>query len=430
MTGVTVLLVTFLLLVILTVPVPFAIGLASLAVIVFEPRLDPWLLSQRTYAGLTSFVITAIPMFLFTGLLMGRVGITRHLVEFANAVVGSIRGGLGHVNVLVSMLFAGVSGSSTADTAALGSILIPAMKKEGYHDDFTVSVTAASSTLGQIIPPSIIMIIYGATVDTSIGAMFLAGIVPGILIGLSQMGLVYVFAVRDNYPRHPRAPLAELLRATRRVILPLGIPIIIIGGITSGAFTPTEASAIAAFYTVFLAAVVYRTLSLRLFWKVCQETAVMASLTLFTIGISGMFGYLTGYYGLSSLMAELLGDVATSPTLTILMLVAIFVVVGFIMDATPAIIVLMPVLAPIALGAGLHPVHVGVVVVVTLALGLVTPPYGLCLLLACSIAKISMGQVLRVMLPFILAILVIIILIALFPDLIMVVPRLIAPKLL
>ena len=430
MSGVVLLLVCFLVLVILTVPIPFAIGLASLAVIMLEPRLDPWLLSQRTFSGLSSFIITAIPMFLFTGLLMGRAGITRHLIDFANTMVGSIRGGLGHVNVVVSMLFAGVSGSSTADTAALGSILIPAMKKEGFHDDFTVSVTAASSTLGQIIPPSIIMVIYGATVDTSIGAMFLAGIVPGLLIGFSQMGLVYAFAVRDGYPRHPRTSLVALLGAARRVILPLGIPVIIIGGITTGVFTPTEASAIAAIYTVFLAAVVYRTLTFRVFWKVCQETAVMSSLTLFTVGISGIFGYLTGYYHLSSLLAETLGGVAASPVATILMLVAIFVVVGFIMDATPAIIVLMPVLAPIALDAGLHPVHVGVVVVVTLALGLVTPPYGLCLLLACSIAGVSLGQVLRVIIPFILAILAIIIAIALIPDLILFVPRLIAPNLL
>jgi tripartite ATP-independent transporter DctM subunit len=428
MSGLTLLLVSFLLLVLVAVPIPFAIGLSSLLILLIEPRLDPWLLTQRSFAGISSFILTAVPMFLFTGLLMSRAGITRYLIDFANAVVGSIRGGLAHVNVFVSMLFAGVSGSSTADTAGLGSILIPAMRSQGFRTDFSVAVTAASSTLGQIIPPSIIMVIYGATVDTSIGALFLAGIVPGLLVGFAQMGLVYRYAVKEGYPRQPRARFGELLTATRAVLLPMGTPVIIIGGITGGVFTPTEASAVAAFYTVFLAAVVYRTLTWRGLWEVCRDTGYISSLTLFTIGIAGTFGYVSGYYRLSSVLAEILSFAVGSPELTMLTLIAIFLVVGFVLDAAPAIIVLMPVLAPIAVASGLHPVHVGVVVVLTLALGLVTPPYGLCLLLACAIGNVSVVETMRVMIPFILVILVIILATALIPEISMSIPKLVVPK--
>jgi C4-dicarboxylate transporter, DctM subunit len=425
--GLVLLLGSFLLLVLLAVPIPFAIGLSSLLILIIEPRLDPWLLTQRSFAGMSSFILTAIPMFLFTGLLMNRAGITRHLIDFANALVGAIRGGLAHVNVFVSMLFAGVSGSSTADTAGLGSILIPAMKRQGFKTDFTVAVTAASSTLGQIIPPSIIVIIYGATVDASIGALFLAGIVPGVLIALSQMALVYRFAVKDDYPRQPRVRFRELVRAAWVVLLPMGTPLIIIGGITAGAFTPTEASAVAALYTIMLA-LLYRTLTWKVFWEVCRDTAYMSSLTLFTIGIAGIFGYLTGYYRLSAVLAEVLSFAIGSPELTILLLIAIFLVVGFVMDAAPAIIVLMPVLAPIAVASGLHPVHVGIVVVMTLALGLVTPPYGLCLLLACAIGNISVGKALRAVVPFILVILAIILATAFIPDIAMLLPKLLVPR--
>ena len=429
MSGLTLLLLTFLGLVLLAVPIPFAIGLSSLLILVIEPRLDPWLLTQRSFAGMSSFILTAVPMFLFTGLLMSQTGITRQLITFANTLVGAVRGGLAHVNIVVSMLFAGVSGSSTADTAGLGSILIPAMKRQGFRTDFTVAVTASSSTLGQVIPPSIIMIIYGASVNTSIGALFLAGIVPGLMIALTLMALVYVFARVHDHPREARASLMEILRAGRDVALPLGTPIIIVGGITTGVFTPTEASAIAAFYTLFLASVVYRRLTWAGFWRVCTETAYLSSLTLFTIGIAGIFGYVTGYYRLSDVLGDTLSFAVSSPVLTALTLIAIFLVVGFIMDAAPAIIVLMPVLAPIAVEAGMHPVHVGVIVVLTLAVGLVTPPYGLCLLLACTIGRIPVSRTMRATGVFVLVILAVILLVAMVPQVSLFLPERLAPHL-
>lgn len=428
MSALVLLLIVFVVLVLLAVPIPFAIGVSSLVILSMEPRMGTWLLTQKTVTGMSSFLLAAVPMFLFTGLLMSRAGITGRLIDFANAAVGHIRGGLGHVNVFVSMLFAGVSGSSTADTAGIGSVLIPAMNKEGYRPEISVAVTAASSTLGQIIPPSITMIIYGAAVDTSIGALFLAGIIPGILIALSQMSIVYVYSVKEGYKPTGRISLMALLRSGVRVILPMGTPVIIICGITFGWFTPTEASVIAAFYTLFLATVVYRSITWPEFWGTCTDTAYMSALTLFTIGIAATFGYITGFYRLSQVLTEILGGVVSSPSMTLIVLIGIFFLVGLVMDAAPAIIVLMPVLAPITIEAGLHPVHVGIVVIMTLAIGLVTPPYGLCLLLSCSIGGTSVVKVMPVMAWFLLAFFVVLFGIAFMPGLALWLPQMLVPS--
>lgn len=418
-----------LLLILMSVPIAFSIGISSLFVILMEGNLTPWIMIQRTFGGLDSFVILAIPLFLLTGEVMNRAGITDELIDFSSTVVGHIRGGLAHINVFVSMIFAGISGSSTADTAGIGKLLIPAMIKRGYSKEFTVAVTAASSTLGQIIPPSIIAVIYAATVGISVGALFLGGAVPGILIGLAQMVVSYIFARKYNYPAEERSSFRKILHAFKKAILPMLSPVLLIGGIIGGIFTATEAAVVSAVYSILIAIFVYRSIKLKELWDIFVTTALNASVTIFCIAIAAVFGYLLAYFHVPEMLGSVITQIASGPVSFLLIVILLFLIVGTFMDATPAIIILAPMLAPIACTFGVNPIHLGVIIVLTLALGLITPPYGLCLLIAAQIANIPVNfKLMRTMSIFILVSLLIIILIALFPDIALFIPKIFAPK--
>jgi tripartite ATP-independent transporter DctM subunit len=418
-----------LLLILMSVPIAFSIGISSLLVILMEGNLTPWIMIQRTFGGLDSFVILAIPLFLLTGEVMNRAGITDELIDFSSTVVGHIRGGLAHINVFVSMIFAGISGSSTADTAGIGKLLIPAMIKRGYSKEFTVAVTAASSTLGQIIPPSIIAVIYAATVGISVGALFLGGAVPGILIGLAQMVVSYIFARKYNYPAEERSSFRKILHAFKKAILPMLSPVLLIGGIIGGIFTATEAAVVSAVYSILIAIFVYRSIKLKELWDIFVTTALNASVTIFCIAIAAVFGYLLAYFHVPEMLGSVITQIASGPVSFLLIVILLFLIVGTFMDATPAIIILAPMLAPIACTFGVNPIHLGVIIVLTLALGLITPPYGLCLLVAAQIANIPVNfKLMRTMSIFILVSLLIIILIALFPDIALFIPKIFAPK--
>lgn len=418
-----------LLLILMSVPIAFSIGISSLFVILMEGNLTPWIMIQRTFGGLDSFVILAIPLFLLTGEVMNRAGITDELIDFSSTVVGHIRGGLAHINVFVSMIFAGISGSSTADTAGIGKLLIPAMIKRGYSKEFTVAVTAASSTLGQIIPPSIIAVIYAATVGISVGALFLGGVVPGILIGLAQMVVSYIFARKYNYPAEERSSFRKILHAFKKAILPMLSPVLLIGGIIGGIFTATEAAVVSAVYSILIAIFVYRSIKLKELWDIFVTTALNASVTIFCIAIAAVFGYLLAYFHVPEMLGSVITQIASGPVSFLLIVILLFLIVGTFMDATPAIIILAPMLAPIACTFGVNPIHLGVIIVLTLALGLITPPYGLCLLIAAQIANIPVNfKLMRTMSIFILVSLLIIILIALFPDIALFIPKIFAPK--
>jgi len=418
-----------LLLILMSVPIAFSIGISSLFVILMEGNLTPWIMIQRTFGGLDSFVILAIPLFLLTGEVMNRAGITDELIDFSSTVVGHIRGGLAHINVFVSMIFAGISGSSTADTAGIGKLLIPAMIKRGYSKEFTVAVTAASSTLGQIIPPSIIAVIYAATVGISVGALFLGGAVPGILIGLAQMVVSYIFARKYNYPAEERSSFRKILHAFKKAILPMLSPVLLIGGIIGGIFTATEAAVVSAVYSILIAIFVYRSIKLKELWDIFVTTALNASVTIFCIAIAAVFGYLLAYFHVPEMLGSVITQIASGPVSFLLIVILLFLIVGTFMDATPAIIILAPMLAPIACTFGVNPIHLGVIIVLTLALGLITPPYGLCLLVAAQIANIPVNfKLMRTMSIFILVSLLIILLIALFPDIALFIPKIFAPK--
>ena len=285
------------LLIAMRVPVAFALGLACIPVFFIDPRLTVLLLLNEMLKSYNSFILLAVPFFLLTANVMNYAGITDKLIELARTSVGHLPGGLGHVNVAVSMLFAGISGSSTADAAGVGGVLIPAMKKEGYDAPFTVAITACSSVMGVIIPPSILMIVWGGVISVSIGGLFLAGVVPGLLIGLSLMGAVLVYAKRRGYPVYARATAAEFARALLRAVVPLAMPAIIIGGIVGGFFTATEASVVAVLYALLLGLFVYRTLVPAQIPKILYESARFAAITLFCVGTASAFGWVLASRG-------------------------------------------------------------------------------------------------------------------------------------
>jgi tripartite ATP-independent transporter DctM subunit len=411
------------------VPISFALFLSSLLVLV-QADLPLAVVTQQMFNGVNAFTLLAIPFFFLAGNLMNAGGISERLIRLAMALVGHIRGGLGHVNIVVSMIFAGLSGSSTADTAGVGSILIPAMLKRGYSVETTVAITAASSTMGVVIPPSILMVIYGATAGASIGALLIGGALPGLLIGLSQIAFTYVLAVIHDYPREsdrwvgPRATWGAL----RAALLPMGLPAILIGGIVLGIFTPTEAAAVAAVYGLLITACVYRTLGWRQLGPLFGETVVQFSLVLFCVAGAAIFGWLLAFYRVPDLVKEWVVSLTEDPTMVLLMIVLLFTVLGTFMDAVPAILIFVPIIEPVAAKVGIHPIHLGVVVVMTLAMGLVTPPYGLCLLLACGIARVPVMRVMPMMMILICSILLIILLAAVIPDVVLIVPKLLVPR--
>jgi len=429
MFSIAVILITGLLLLIgLAVPVPFAIALISGYVLKFEAQLPFWLFLQRMFKGLESFILIAIPFFILTGNIMNRSGITEKLVDLSHSFVGHLRGGLAHVNIVVSMFFAGISGSSTADTAGIGSILIPSMTKRGYKKDFTVAVTAASSTLGVIIPPSTLMIVYAVTTGTSIAALFLAGIIPGIIIGLGQMGLSYFYAIKYKYPREKKSTLKELLINVKNSILPLGTPIIIIGGVVGGIFTATEASVVAVVYSLILSMFVYKTITIKDLPKLFIDTALLSSLSLFCLATSTIFGWLLSYFRVPQALTPILQGMTSSPVVLLSIITITFLIVGTFMDAIPAIMIFMPVILPIAQAFDIQAVHLGLVVVISLALGLITPPYGLCLLLACSIAKIPVRKALKTTAIFLFFMIILLAILVIFPDIVLFIPKLIVPN--
>ncbi|MBT3359173.1 MAG: TRAP transporter large permease [Rhodospirillales bacterium] len=427
MTEIIILFASFFIMVFIRVPVAYALALASLLVIIYE-GLNPVLFVQQMFHGLNSFPLLAVPFFLLAGQLLNSGQITERLLRLSQALVGHIRGGLAHINVVVSMLFAGMSGSSTADTAGVGSVLIPAMIKRGYDRRFTIALTAASSTMGVIIPPSILMVIYGAMGGVSIGGLFLAGAIPGAIVGLSQMVYSYYAAIRNNYPAENRASLKELGSATKAGILPLMVPIIIVGGVLTGKFTATESGMIATVYVLFLIYGIYKTMSIRRLPNILMETAVIYSQPLLAVAAATIFGWLLAYFEAPEAIAGLAGDMINSATLTVLFIAIVFVVVGTFMDAVPAIIIFLPIVDHMVQVSGANAIHTGLVVIMTLALGLITPPYGLCLLLACVLGKEPVTRVMGQMMVFYCLFAVVILIIILFPEISLWLPRLVMPK--
>lgn len=412
----------------LRVPVAVALGMACLPVMLIEPRLGAMTLMQETFNAYNSFILLAVPFFLLTANLMNVGGITDRLVRLSRALVGHFPGGLAQINVVLSIFFAGISGSSTADAASQSKIFIEAQRREGYDDSFSVAITAVSAVLAVIIPPSILMIVWGGVLTVSIGALFLAGVIPGLLIGLVQMATVHAYAKKRGYPTYPRASLKEVGFATWISLPALMTPFIIIGGKIFGWFTATESACIAVLYAGVLSLVVYREMNLKGLYGALGETGRLAAVALFCVGTASAFGWLLAYYKIPEAILVGVSAWGMGKIMTGFFIAGVFLVVGCFLDAIPAIIIVGAILQPLAMEVGIHPVHFAMIGIVSLAFGLVTPPYGLCLMIACHVAGMKIGAVIKDTLIMLLPMLAVLGLVIMWPDVSLILPKLISPE--
>lgn len=415
-------------LMILGLPLAFSLFASSVSVLLIFTDLPMWQVVQKMMSGVNSFVLTAIPFFMLAGNLMNSGKITDKLIHLANTMVGHMRGGLAHINVLVSLLFGGVSGSAVADTSGIGAILIPAMEKKGYSKSFSVTVTATSSVLGQIIPPSLIMIIYASTSGASVQALFIAGIVPGILLALSMMTVSYVYAVKYDFPREPKSTFRDFLHALKNSALVLVMPIIIIGGVLTGVCTATESAVIAVVYSLIVTLFVDKTLTFKELVPIFVNTAKSTATSLFCIAGASAFGYLMAYFRVNELVQNIMFSMNMGKVGFTLFCIVLFFLLGCFMDAAPAIAIFVPIVVPMGIALGLHPVHLGMIISLLLAIGMVTPPYGLCLLIGCQISGIEPQKTFKDLGVMLGAVVITLIIILFLPDLVLWLPRLLVPK--
>lgn len=419
----------FIIFVAVGVPISFALGVVSFAGIATMGQIPNTVVFSKMFNGMNSFTLLAVPLFILAANLMNEGAITDKLIDCCNSLVGHLRGGLAYSNILVSMIFAGISGSSQADTAGVGKIFIPSMENQGYDKGTSVGVTAASSTLGSIIPPSITMVVYAGIANVSTGALFMSGLVPGILLGLAMMVVVKFYSKRKNFPKCERVPLAQALKNTFQSLPALMTPIILIGGIVSGFFTPTESAAVACIYALIVGIFFYKTIKIKRLPAILIETMKLSSLSLFALATANALGELLSYYQLNVIVQNFFINMAGGKLVFLIVVVLFFLFVGTFMDAVPAMILFVPIILPSATALGISPIILGLIIVVTLALGLVTPPYGLCLLLASSISGITIEDAFKGTLPYFLSSLVVLLFMILFPDLWLNIPAFLFPNL-
>lgn len=413
--------------ILLGVPIAFSLGFVSFVGIASLPSIPNIVVFQKMFNGLNSFTLLAVPLFILAANLMNHGAITAKLIEVCVALVGHIRGGLAHANILISMIFAGISGSSQADTAGVGKILIPAMLDQGYDKETAVGVTAASSTLGSIIPPSILMVVYSGIASVSTGALFLCGMIPGILLGLAMMAVVVVVGKKKNFPKSERVPLKKTAKLVLQSLPALLTPIILIGGIVTGLFTPTESAAFACLYALLIGIFFYHTIKVTDLPGIIMDTMKQSCLSLFALAAACALGELMSYYQLNVIVQNFFMALPGGYLVFILVTVAFFLFVGTFMDAVPAMILFVPIILPCATSLGMSPLMLGLIIVITLALGLTTPPYGLCLLIAASIADLSVERSFKGVLPYFLVALGVLLLLVLFPNVFIAIPKALFP---
>ena len=418
----------FFILLIARVPVAFALGLSCLPLLILDGRLSPMVLFNETFKSYNSFILLAVPFFLLTANLMSIGGITDRLVRLSRAMVGNWPGALAQINVLLSVFFAGISGSSTADAASQSKIFIDAQTQEGYDLSFSIAITAVSAVLAVIIPPSILMIVWGGVLSTSVGALYLAGVLPGLLIAGAQMVTVHVYAKLYNYPVYPRATLKEFLYAGFISIPALTTPFIIVGGILLGWFTATESACVAVIYAAVLSIFFYREMNLKQLWHALAETGRLSSVALFCVGTASAFGWLLAYYQIPRALLANVTSWGMNQTEVGFFIAFVFLVVGCFLDAIPAIIIVGTTLEPLARSVDMHPVQFAIIGIVSLAFGLVTPPYGLCLMISCAVAKVRLRYALKDTIIMLIPMIAVLAALIIWPEIALLLPRLIAPE--
>ncbi|MGG3449117.1 TRAP transporter large permease [Domibacillus aminovorans] len=401
----------------LSVPIAFSLGLSTVAGIWMHDSLPLDVVPQRIFVALNSFPLMAIPFFILAGNLMGAGGISKRLVNFASSLVGHFTGGLAMVAIVTSMFFAAISGSGAATTAAIGSILIPAMLARGYHVEYAAANQAVAGALGVIIPPSISMILYGVAAEVSIGDLFLAGIMPGLLITLSLLISAYIIANRRGYVGEERKAPAEVWTTFKAAILALLMPIIVLGGIYSGIFTPTEASVVAVVYSFIIGFVVYREITMKQLIETLRNSAISSAIIMIVIGTAGLFGFFISITGVPDMVYALISDFVTNKYVFLIIVNIILFIAGMFLDGGAAILIFVPLLLSTAVTLGIDPVHFGVIMVCNLAIGLVTPPVGIDLFVVSQLTKLSIVKIGKAVIPLILILILDVLIISFFPPL-------------
>jgi len=398
---------SFIVLLCISAPILVALGGCSLAYALLMGNMPLTTLIQTTFGGLATFPLLAVPLFMLAGNLMNAGGITPVLVNFARTLLGHIRGGLGHATIFACAIFAAISGAAVATAVAIGVFMIPAMKKAGYDEDVAAALTSTASCMGPIIPPSIPFIIYGVTANVSIGALFLGGVFPGILLGLALMIYMSWVATNRNYPRDPRMPIKKILVAAWKALPAIFMPVLIMGGILSGMFTPTEAAGVAVVYAAVVGGFFYRQLTLKSLPDILLKAGLESGMVMMLIALSEPFAWIVAVDQIPQLVIEWLSNLTTSPFLILLLINLFLLILGIPLETAPALVIVTPVLAPIAASLGIDPVHIGVVICLNLVLGLITPPVGAVLFAVCGITTISMDRLAKaIWKPFIVALVV------------------------
>lgn len=406
----------------LGMPIAFSLGMASVATLQFGSSLPLTLAAQRLFTGTDSFPLMAIPFFMLAGELMESGGISRRLFDFAHTLVGFVFGGLAMVAVVAAMFFAGISGAAAADTAAVGAISIPAMIRKGYKKGFAAAIQAAGGSIGVIIPPSIPMIIFGVVGGVSIGKMFMGGFIPGLLIGSGLMATSYFLAKIAGYERDTFRGYREILRTFLGAIWALLMPVIILGGILGGIFTPTEAAVIAAIYGLIVGLFIYRELNLKDLPRILARAAISTSTVMLLIATANIFGWILTAERVPQNVAAYLVTLSSSQHVIYGLILVCLLVVGTFMETSASLIILTPVFLPVIEKLGIDPVHFGVVMVTALAIGMLTPPLGICLFISCNIAHIQLSEIIRYILPFLVIMVALLVVIAYVPALVMFIP--------
>lgn len=424
MSMLTILFITFFVLLLINMPIAFALGIAAAVTLAFDATLPLNSIVTRAFVGVDSFTLLAIPFFIIAGELMNACGITERIVRFSNSLVGHVRGGLAHVTIVSNMFFSGISGSATADASALGSMMIPAMKKNGFDADYAVAINASASAMGPIIPPSIMMVIYGSIANVSIAQLFLGGFVPGLMVAAGLMAMAYIIAKNRGYPVPTRSELPPILPAFRDALWALAMPVIILGGIFSGVFTATEAGVVAVAYATLVGTFVYRTLTFKLLGELLVDAAVTTAAAMFLIAMATSFAWLLAWAGFGKAVLNVLGGVTTNPTSAVLLILSFILILGLFIEGIPILIIFTPVLLPVIHELGVDPVYFGVILVMAVVIGSVTPPVGILTYICCSIAGITISQAFRGLVPFCAVLICVLLAVAIFPGLITTIPNL------
>lgn len=409
----------FLFLIFINVPISIALGVSSLLFIVITDMIPLKMIPQQMFAALDSFPLMAAPFFILAGKLMEHGGISNRLIDFAQALVGRLKGGLAHVGIVTCMFFAALSGSGSATTAAVGSILIPYMVKKGYDRSFASAVPAAAGTTGIVIPPSVPLILYGVTAGVSVSSLFIAGIVPGMMIGLSLMLVSYIISVVKGYEgsSNESGGISQLAVSFKRAFLSLLMPVIILGGIYGGIFTPTEASVVAVVYGFILGFFVYRQINFKVLREILVSSVVTTSVILLLIATASLFGMILTRQNVPQSIGTAILESPLSPLLVILIINIFLLIVGTFMETIASVIILTPILLPVVTAMGMDPIHFGIIMIANLSIGLITPPVGINLFVGAQVGGVSYEKIVRAMLPFLLMMIVDIFIITFIPHL-------------